>query len=993
MKSSRGLRAVAVISLSFWLLTALAADQSGDTATVVRLDIAPLNVEPDPGPEYVFGADKTKKSGKHFLLADVILSGDATAYRVYFDLLNDANFHYLDRVGQKVVLGISEAGLEQVLAQGSLPATPGRELRIARHGSDIGVFYNEALVLSVFDDRRRGGTVGVRALPGGGGTVKLDVRRREDVHFADDFMREEEDSYVWAKVNCGKGKGDFAIKSLRHPLLSANAFCYMGDGRNVMSVVGEPWWDNYRYDVSLRGPHSAKIGLLFAYRDERNYGLFRWKARRVNSDQSSIDRGYRELVLVSDGKETVLAESPGGYLPNQWYRASILVTYNRIRVSIDGHPLIEVNEPRLTSGGVGLWCDVPKRTMGRSRDPKAQPISMNSLHNLMLVHAVFDDVKVKSVQRITEDFRMPGPLGRGWRVGLGSWKVVQPSSEASTPWKGRGELHVSSPQGPAKSLIGNREWSHYQLACDVSPGAGSAGLVFLYRDESAHYMARIDARELQLVKIAGGEEKIIDRVGLTAGQSASGQGGFRRLRVRVKRGHILVDTSDGSAVETLETTGDLRGRVGLCVAPGASAAGTPARFRRFRLAFMNDPDPLVTSNAVFVHETQHMGNWTDPKSEWYPQNQKKDFHVDGQRIVPLWHRSQFPGDVELVVESREVLEERHELALAVSKNGQGSYNGYVFRYKAGLPGESGGNVSRLQLMRQGKVVKQKDLSPGAVRELSTVALRRAGKYLVGKVNGKPVIQYRDDRPLRGSKVAYYTKGVIGRPESSKILSRHFHNDFFAAAPCDWRLAGPAVFQITNRWQCDSRWTFACLENDRAKGKPAVLWSKKLYPGDVTVEFFVGNKMDGARGRPYKYARDINVTICSDGQDLTKGYTFMFGGQNNVASMIYRNGVEVKRTPDRIPVDMNFHRHWFTIRVQKRGDEVGFSVDNYFKSEPHRELSYKDPQPLVGDRVAIWTYNNAMMISRVRVSGEGGIEREHPDLDVRTLKTIYDRSKP
>src|SRR5205814_675854 len=118
---------------------------------------------------------------------------------------------------------------------------------------------------------------------------------------------------------------------------------------------------------------------------------------------------------------------------------------------------------------------------------------------------------------------------------------------------------------------------------------------------------------------------------------------------------------------------------------------------------------------------------------------------------------------------------------------------------------------------------------------------------------------------------------------------------FSNAPTAWRTAGDAIAEVTYRWQCDPRWSFYSLKRVLAKARPAVLWNKTLYPGDVTVEFFVGNKMEGERGPPYTYARDINVTICSDGSDLTKGYSFLFGGQGNTGTMITRNGVEVKRS--------------------------------------------------------------------------------------------------
>jgi hypothetical protein len=216
-------------------------------------------------------------------------------------------------------------------------------------------------------------------------------------------------------------------------------------------------------------------------------------------------------------------------------------------------------------------------------------------------------------------------------------------------------------------------------------------------------------------------------------------------------------------------------------------------------------------------------------------------------------------------------------------------------------------------------------------------------------------------------------------------------DRFSTAPSEWRLAGAAVGEVTNRWQSDPRWTFMALENDARIGKPAILWSKRLFPGDVALDFFFGNKMDHLRGNPYSYARDVNVTIGSDGADLRKGYTFSFGGNGNTCSFVMRDGVEVKRVPVRIPTTMDYTRHWFHVHVERLSGTLHFRVDHFFATDSNRsgEICIEDSRPLEGDRVAIWTYDNAIMISRVSLSGEGG-EMESPDFVAGPVKTIYDK---
>lgn len=958
---------VVVVVVALGLLSRGKGTTERTAAAGPVLHVAPSAPRNDAGPTLVVGA-ASDPNGTQFASADLLVDGPGDC-RVYFDRRDNATFHFLDRVGVNVSLGLAEAGVEQILASGKVESTA--QLRLARHGAHIGLIQQGKLVIAAFDDRLTDGSAGVRMLDGGQ-PVSLKVEPREDVHFADDFMATKKGEQ-W-RGNGSPQKGDFNPESLRNPLLSANAFCYMGAGASVHSVVGQAWWDRYCYEAALRGPVGGSIGLVFAYQDERTFGLFRWTARKLGPDGAMVEPGKRELVRVRDGTEVVLAQAAGGYVPNQWYSARMLVTYSRVSVAIDGHPLMEASDPCLVCGGAGVWCDVPLPATAAVA-PRAQPFAVNSLEEMMRQHAVFDDIRINTLDGYEDEFRTPGTLAGGWLVGAGDWSVgVEPNGN------GAGELRVSAPAGSTKALIGDRRWSQYEVEAHVQPGGAAAGLVFLHRDESNYYAAMVEGGLLKLVSVTDGQTTVVDNAPI---EQAAGP---VRLKASIRHGHVRVTANDTVSVETFAGEGMLRGRAGFA----ASGRGQCA-FSHFRLAFLPEREPLVTTNAIFEDELT-MNDWTSPTSEWYPP--REPLTVDGKLVNLLWHRSQFPGDVELMVEPREFTDAKDpkfEIALSVAKDGQGKNNGYVFRYKSGDGADGASRACTLQLIRQGELKTEKVL-PEDPRQLSSVAMRRCGKYIVGVINGKPAIQYRDDGPLTGNKVAYYTQGVVLRSEATKITSDNFRNDFFSKAPTAWRIAGAAIAEVTNRWQCDPRWSFFSLKNERGKGKPpaAVLWSKYLYPGDVTVEFFVGNKMEGERGQPYTYARDINVTICSDGADLNKGYTFMWGGHANAGSMILRNGVEVKRHGARIPTDMNYHRYWFSYKVEKQGGKITFRVDRMFAGDSKQsELVYEDTQPLQGNHVAIWTYDHAIMLSRVRISGDGGNVAEEPDGQLEPLKTPYD----
>ena len=942
----------------------------GRAVQTVRLNVEPLNAPADPGPTALIGAE-SEPGGNKYVWVDAIVSGPGDC-RIYFDFKDKDHFHFLDRKGSEATLGLREAGVEQIFSKGTLNGDG--DMRLARHGCKMGVFQGGALAAYAFDDRILEGAVGSRML-GSGAPVAIRAETRDDIHFAEDFMITQGKSEQW-HGNGDVKHGDFSVKSLRHPLLSANAFSYFGIGSNIYSVTGQTWWDNYVYECSMRGPETGKIGLVFAFKDDKNYGIFRWGSR----GDDGRNNARRELVLVRDGKEEVVAQAPGGYAPNQWYKATINASYSRLSVSIDKHVLLETQNPYFAAGCAGVWCDVP--LPGKfAKDPKEEEFLLNSLEGLMRQHAVFDDVRIRSQEDFEDRFATSGGLKSGWLVGEGDWSAAESQETEKSAVKSN-TLTVKC-AGDSKALIGDRRWSQYQVTADVRPlNKGSAGIILMHRDESNYYVVKVENSLLKLVRVSGGVERVEDNVQLASGSDPV------RIQASVKKGHIRATADDGASVETFDGETRLRGRAGLYVHSDGSTSSPSAAFSSFRIAFIPEPEPLVTNNAVFDEEAS-MNDWSNQASDWVMPSEGQVVTQDNKVVNLLWHRSQFPGDVELSAEPREITEPNYMIALSCSKDGMTKNNGYVFRYTVTDEKNGSGGI-HAEILRQGELVLEKQLGDD-VRQLSSVAIRRCGKYVVGLVNGKAVLSFRDNEPLKGSKVAYMTQGILVKTEAMRITSDHFRADTFSGAPVNWRTASHAIAEVTNRWQCDPRWTFFSLQNDMRLSKPAVLWSKQLYPGDVTVEFYFGNKMDHARGNPYSYARDVNVTIGSDGSDLTKGYTFSYGGNNNSESYIMRDGVIVKRFPARIPMTMDYHRHWFSFKAERQGNQMKFRVDHVFLSPERKnsELVFEDTQPLEGNRVAIWTYEHGIMISKVRISGDNGEDTENPDFLPAPVKTVYD----
>ncbi|MFQ6099161.1 MAG: hypothetical protein ACE5O2_15625 [Armatimonadota bacterium] len=202
---------------------------------------------------------------------------------------------------------------------------------------------------------------------------------------------------------------------------------------------------------------------------------------------------------------------------------------------------------------------------------------------------------------------------------------------------------------------------------------------------------------------------------------------------------------------------------------------------------------------------------------------------------------------------------------------------------------------------------------------------------------------------------------------------HCYDYTFTGAPTDWVPRG-GLWEMTGRWDCDQRWSFY---GGFGEG-PVVIWNKRRFAGDVTVEAYLAFKRGLGNYSHYKHPNDLNIALCGDGANLDSGYTFMFGGDLNRRTAILRKGVTLAETRDRsalLPIfednelsTTGFHRRWWRLKAERVGSKLTLWLDG------RRALTAEDPQPLQAGRVAIWTLDNGIVVSRVRIN----YEREERD---------------
>lgn len=862
--------------------------------------------------------------------------------RMVLDLQDRSNYYFVEMTDELTRIGKVESGLEAPLGvQKPLGLQPGSNRVVLKRRYDtIEVVLNDAVAARAQDESFHGGSLGAGVM-GDLASLKVGTPQQCDpVHLRDDFMRAKEEEGSWRTP-----AGSWHVAELRNPSLSSNAFYYVAaaaDAKTPATAVrGEWFWDNYRFRAAARSTGTADVGVYIYYRDPNNYYLFRWNADK----QPDGSPGRKQLVKRRHGQETLLAEAPGGYQAGVWYELGAEAIEDRIRAFIDGHEVFSVSDPNLCFGSVGLYTALSTPA-----------------------EAHFDDVLVQGMRAFEDDFATVAAAR--WRPLGGAWS--QDSDE-------RGSFCLASAQAPARAVAGSSQWRDYTLAVNLRLPALLApetevGLVSHYLDETnyalfawqpasgaARFEAFVDGQR------AAQEHAVVPRAPAATGH---------RLSVQW-RGTVATASLDGQPVVSAWVPGLPRGAVGL-----HAAEAKDLRFEHVRVDFPLPPEPVLTSHKIFSRELT-MEVWAGAANDWEADQET----LDGAATQVWWHRADFHGDATMEIDLKDAAAAAaagksnvpRAVRLVLSADlGKSASSGYTFVLQ--WPGGAGstGAAYKATLLRAGAVAAQRTFSLDSA--LHRIRFERIGNHIIASANNEPLLAAKDPRPLTGCRAAFAAVNIPIPREDVAVFSDTVQVYTFNKAASDWRPAA-GVWEISNRWECDPRWSFFSGVPD--KTDLAAIWNKWAFDGDVSVEFAVGPKMETARsGTAYKHTRDFNVTICADGRDLTSGYSFLYGGWDNKETAITRGDKVVARAATVIPRSSSIHRRWFYLKAEKLGNTLNFYVDG------SRVLSYTDPTPLPGNRVAIWTWANGIMVARVRISASAIGPAEPPGTPGPPCRSIY-----
>jgi len=694
----------------------------------------------------------------------------------------------------------------------------------------------------------------------------------------------------------------------------------------VLATETEAHFD-FRCTLNTKVDKPAPATLRIGYETDKPYLLMKFTSdtlllARVNAGENGQPGVLREIARV---KQNYKAPGAGTPLVVQWRDGDIEVVY-------DGRTILR----RQGIGSIGMG------SIDGSVAAQAGDISFEQPQFQPVEPVAFDD-----------DFMRDANEADPWQKGAGEWRL----SSFKAPANVANPFMFMAKGKPAIAATGRWFWNDYTASVAVRPtGAGAVGVVAFYQDAQNYLLFKWHAentskwagRERQVWRMWKGKPEL-----LSAAPGGYRPGQWYRIAIQPDGG-IIKATIDGQPA--VQGRCDLfgQGLAGLY-----SEADGENAFDDVEVTPRNAVLTATHKEAITPQFTkeQSMAGWASPKGEW----------VVGAAGTPLWHRGVYFGDHALVLKTTNLNAAGAKLTAIVGGNATATTSGYAMVVGPTTDGKG----ATVELLREGKTVVASTPLKAPLATPLEVKLERVGDTVVGTVGEEKVLEFADPEPLTGRRAGYLAQTATVAFEDARVNGGNVYDYTFYKAPTDWHVAS-GTWDVTSRWLCSPQWSWFSGTSERV----AAIWNKRGFSGDFAIEVFASSKMDSPAAPYYLHPRDLNITVGGDGSDLATGYSFIFGGWNNTETAIKRGTVTVASTKATLlpmPYHAAAHHRWFGLRIEKTGDLLSYYIDRKLV------LSYRDPKPLTGRQMALWTCGNGVMIARATVyfEKENGIETPAP----------------
>jgi hypothetical protein len=731
-------------------------------------------------------------------------------------------------------------------------------------------------------------------------------------------------------------------------------------------------------DSTGNGDYNCKLTLLSAPNITEKSAvklILEWKDDR-NYTQISLTSNTLIFTTVIDGISKKVGETPVAVIAGKPYQLTLLRRENKFFLVNDDKFSYSLD---IAHGGeIAAVTADEGWTVENSDIEQQEPV-------------VFTDDFMRTTEETGQWSIQSGDwaLQSGWdriKVHTAQFASVK---RASNPFAWAGRKIV----GGAYCTTGNPNWENYTFSVSICPNDRAAGLLFNMSDPHNGMLVKWTpvvngADRLSLCKFENG---IVTEIRGVPGGFLPGQ--WYKISVVSNFGVIQVNI-DGQERLKLFNIGQFP-TVGLpksahtkiwCGGVGLYTEGAMgATFDDVSVYGAGVDQNMIADIREARSVDRFYGQTIYANQRWY--NGGTDDWV-GNNSTGFFHGMPYYGNQRINYKINSNGGKNPLVILAMSTNGKDISSGYraTIEWTTGKP-------STFTLYRENVVLKTTNGKILTQGEDYNVSFSRVGTNFQITFDEEKVLEVSDPTPLTGAYPGFLIQRAYQRQKRPYVVGEQLFEDMFENAPVSWRTEGtwePAV-----RWSCSPEWSFLAgwsREN-------AALWYKWRIEGDQVLDAFVGIKTEYPRETQlyeYRY-RDYGMTICGDGQDPKSGYSIVFNpvfARNPKMPTsqcpllaervveLYRNGVKVASAPVTPIEHAYYHRWWLNFQLQKQGDNVVVmyraSYPWWYKEERKDPnipvLIYKDPQPLTGGVPAIWTTQNALTISRVRISRYSGLIR-------------------
>lgn len=706
-------------------------------------------------------------------------------------------------------------------------------------------------------------------------------------------------------------------KLARQPLpqKSPNFYTLEGGGTNALVLAGEPFYSRYRIQASVQH-NSGTNGIVFLAGERGGYYAFTAQTDpRTECVQLDLWKRPANPAVPAVYLHSVLTQIPVG----QWLLLEVRLREDRV-VCLADH--IEVIHKRLSlppAGRFGLFSNGSAVERTRFDD-----VVVSSHDDLFWDHAADLQWDARGV-----------PAGVIAKEVNGRPVLSFAPSKAPVVWSA-GDL-MAPPRRLSARFVSQSPDFLCGLGCGVQSSGGGA-----YRFTCRQSGGKRDFVLEQIGK--GGKPAVLDRVTLPAGN------GPIQLALDALQPHELRAQVDGKTVCFARPP----------VQPGGTVeilAGGAKEILAEQLSAETIVRTMVErfeKNPLYVNDP-FMRHWASPEGQWVTL-------PNGQ----TWFKGDLTGPTLL----RLPFVEDATLHLGVPEEAQVGGCRLVFK----------GGAASLFTMASGTNATMR--IPAAQVPLLGAGKEQFKGFLLGIQDR--VLWLGGETSLLG--LAHLPTPLPGRrlrvegftlPQLAKTLVKreNVFDTLFNESLHDWTING-GRWEVINRFYCEPTWSHMNGENATSM---AALWSKYVFSGDFSVDFYAGLRM-GWYGRP----GDLNLSVMSPSCSPSDGYTAITTGwdpdHSELFNRLFRQGKQIwistKYTVPRyrdglvrrgyqplVAKGRDIHGAWYEMQFRRMGKRLIYRYDNeeVFRAE--------DPNPLQEGALGIWTFQNSMMVARIKIAAE------------------------